>query len=235
MDCDDLSSDEEAVVSKVRDLMSALDRAKQYRARVTSIVDFVIVLLYAAVAGFALDLAITYLFYAYGIGSGTSLVPTLVVLIAIMAGMIGGAIAADRKVREVRVGQWEEDLREGFPGALKILTSLDWRVAVDDARIARLGSVLYGFLKIACYTFVFSVLLDVGIAISRVFLFWGSGPIPSLAIDAFGFALAFAFIVVAAASAGDMERRFHESSTLDSLVWELRWFYTDFARSEFKA
>lgn len=225
-----MTIEEESVVAKVRELMSTLDRARQYRAIAASLVDFLLVLLSSVVVAALMYLTITYLLYAYGLDFGTSLIPSFLslgALLVVIAGLLGGLLIADRRVKRVKVGQWEEDLKEGFPGAFKILTNFDWNSAIYEVQTAKLGFILYGVLKVVGYTLVLSILLSAGV------LGLASGIVHFAYTPAFVPVLSF--IIVIAASSADLKRRFAESFSLDSLLWELRWFYTGFARSEFEA
>ncbi len=225
-----MTPDEEAVVTKVRDLMTTLDRVKQYRAIASSLTDFVLVFLSTLAVALSFYLFIDYLQFAFGIGYGYSLWPSVLSLAAaslVLAGLFGGILVADRKVKRVKAKEWEPDLKEGFPGAVKILTSFDWNAAIFDVQTAKLGFLMYGALKVVGYTVALSVLLSIG------FLALGNG-ILHLALSPV-FSVAVSLILVLAAESGDLKRRYHESYSMDSLIWELRWFYSGFARSEFKA
>ena len=228
-----MTTEEELVVSKTRDLMRAIDRARRYRLRVAAAVNLTTTILAVGVVCLGLYLLLAYMYYAYGFGPGSGSATILGVLVLAAVGIAWGVVRAEKKVRMARGGDWQADLEEGFPGALKLLTGLDWVSAVNDTRIARVGSVLYGFMRIVAIALLLSVLIaiaavatDLLLALNLYFktLLWPYWFIPAVAL-----------VLAAAASEGDMKRRFRESSALDSLVWELRVFSTGLARSEFTA
>jgi hypothetical protein len=234
-----LTSEEELVVSEVRDLMTTLDRVKRSKARVAAAADFTVIILVVVAIAAGLYLAYLYLLYSYGIfipggelqpGESSSFIPyalAMAAFVVAVAGIIGGTVAARRRLKGVVAGAWENDLKEGFPGAVKIMTTLDWSAAEDDIQAAKLGTVLYALAKVAGYTLGLSAMLYIGFwFVGRVFVSFGNEG---------GFALLLSFVLVLAASAGDLERKIHESFDLDALLWEQRWLYADYSRSEFKA
>jgi hypothetical protein len=234
-----LTSEEELVVSEVRDLMTTLDRVKRSKAMVAAAADFTIIILIVLAVAAGLYLTYLYLLYDYGIyipgselppGESGSYIPYALAFAALFVaavGILGGTAVARRKLKRVVVGAWENDLKEGFPGAVKIMTTLDWNAAADDIQAAKLGTVLYALAKVAGYTLGLSAVLYA--------VLWFFGKVFVSVGNAAGFALPLSFVLVLAASAGDLERRIHESFDLDSLLWEQRWLYADYSRSEFKA
>ncbi len=189
-------TDEESVVSKTRDLMTAIDMARRYRTRSASLVDFAIALLAIAVVCTALYICFTCLLYAYGFGPGVNSTVTLGVLAVAAGGVVAGMAVSEMKVKGVRGGAWQADLDEGFPGALKTLTNLDWAAAIGDVRVARAGRIVDGFMRIVAYTLLLSVLLGSAVVAADV------PAIHQLILRPYWFVPAVALVLVVAASWG---------------------------------
>ena len=73
----------------------------------------------------------------------------------------------------MKTGEWKSALNEteGMPGALKLLSTLGWDTIFRDIQIAKIGFLIYGFLKIAGYWLFTFFLLEV---LNVIILFRGS-------------------------------------------------------------
>jgi hypothetical protein len=126
-------------------------------------------------------------------------------------------------------GEWKKDLKgdQGVPGALKILSDLDWQSTFKDIQVSKLGFTLYGFLKVIGYWLLFSALI---FAVFGLFVSNEINIPPSL--DYYAYFSIVVFVIVLAWSWGDLSRRFNQAWSLDTLLWELRWFDSEFRRAE---
>jgi hypothetical protein len=236
-------SEEALVVGKVEELMAALDQVKRYRALTRLLVDFLVIILVSVVVMFFWELAVNlykigtgyYCFYGppmvytctASLATGSHLVQTLagVSLLAPTAALLGGVYWVDRKLKSVEVGEWKESLREGFPGAVKLLQEMKWDSILDDIRASKIGYTVYFLVKVIGYwVFAFIVLFFpyvLGISFLHVEL--------NLYILAF---LSLGLVLVL--SRNDLQKKYNQVLALDSLMFELRWFSDGFKSAKFE-
>jgi hypothetical protein len=143
-----------------------------------------------------------------------------------IAGLILGTLTVDHRVKRVKTGEWKVALNEteGMPGALKLLSTLSWDTIFRDIQIAKIGFLIYGFLKIIGYWLFTFFLLEV---LNVLFL---SGIVHMLVNSIYLGVLAL--VIVLAGSWSDLKFRFRQSWSLESLLWELRWFDNEFRRAQ---
>ncbi len=242
-----MTADEARVTAKVEELMSALDQVKKYRALSRLIVDFGIIGL-ASIA-LLLSLELTADFYRltsgfpcfYGApglftctsGLAVSAAPPLLQLLAGIsvilipaAGLLLGIIWVDRKLKSFRGGAWKDSLKEGFPGALKIIEGLDWDSVFDDMRLSKIGYAVYFAIKVVGYWLLAFITLFFPYA---------------LGLSAFHTDINFyilglvSLVLVLVLTRRDLHRRYSQVVSLDTLMWELRWFSNEFRSTEFEA
>jgi hypothetical protein len=216
---------EDALSSKMHEFMTILDQVKKYRAIVASMTDFALIMMTTGVATVFLLVTITLrvVFDKYLFNIGMMLFLAIVVFIV---GIAFALLSIIRKVNSVTVGEWKNTLNEGTPGAIKLLREINWENVFSDIRLAKLGYSVYGAVKIFAYwlatTAVLSFLngfLEGIFHVNIVFI------ITAL----------FSLVLVLFFSRKDLRKRYSQVGRLDSLLWELRWFDSEFRRANFQA
>ena len=239
-------SDEAQVVTKVEQLMRALDQVKRYRALSSLMDDFLIIMLVSVAALLTWEFGVDFYklggsvfgcYYAttgaYTCTAFAGLGSPLLQLFAGLAllqnpaiGLLVGIFWVDRKLKAVKVGEWKALLDQGFPGALKLLQELKWDVVLEDIRASKIGYSVYFAVKVVGYWILAYVVL---------FLPYGFG-LSALHLDTNPYALALlSFVLVLAISGGDLQRKYRQVVSLDNLMWELRWFSSGFKSANFEA
>ena len=113
---------EDDLSSKMHDFMTVLDQVKKYRAILSSLPDFAIILAATFVAVMFVYI-FTYLSFVFNLNSP---IPLTFLLIGLpILGVVFGVFWVNPKVRSVKVGQWRTTLGEGAPGAITILQQLN--------------------------------------------------------------------------------------------------------------
>jgi hypothetical protein len=211
------------------EFMTALDQVKKYRELASAMADFAVIVVASVAALEAVNIIINLLdvFYGYSfIYPGTSVVLPFYSVIVLFFGVIIGVFWVQRKLSSVKMKQWESTLNEGTPGALKLLQETKWEKIFSDIWFAKLGFVLYGAVKIMAYWML-------------AFFFFGilSGVIGNtlhLSFDPISLTV-IPLVFVLVLSMKDLRDRYELVGRLDSLLWELRWFDSEFRRADFKA
>ena len=230
---------EQDVPSKVAELMSTLDQVKRYKELARSLVDFALIMLASVIAILFVYIG-TDLYQAQagplpssiitpGVGGIVlSDVQGFSAFVIFAAGLIIGLFWVDRRVRRTKVGEWKSKQGEGTLGAMKILSELDWPTVFQDIRYSKLGFVLFSILKIVVYWILGDILIFLGTAI---FL-----DDPLHIQLSFDYIAIISLILVLVLNRKDLQRRYNQSWALDSLLWELRWFDSEFrGKAEFGA
>jgi len=212
--------------------MTSLDQVKKYKALASGAVDFVAIMLLSVIAAtfvfIGQDLYETYVNYnPNNLGSPSFLIAAIV----FAAGLIAGLLWVDRKVGTASKSTdepWKDQIeKEGTAGAIGILSKLDWSEIFDGIRYSKLGFVMYGIVKIIGYwilAFILLLFLD-GFILDDFLHELVSLPIIALV----------SLLLVLILSMRDLQKRYNQSWALDSLLWELRWFESEFRRAEFVA
>jgi hypothetical protein len=148
----------------------------------------------------------------------------LIQLSFLVGGVVVGILWVDRRVRRTKVGEWKDTLNEGVPGALKLLTNIDWDSLLGTVSLARVAYLFYSVIKVAAYFLMTWFLL------SFVFFFSGvSAPLWS-SYDSIPF---LSLIIVLIFTRKSLAEGFRKLRSLDLLFWDLRWFSSEFKRAEF--
>jgi hypothetical protein len=223
--------EEKDLSAKVTEVMSSLDEVKKYKALAKSVGDFALVLISSVVAALFVYIGFG-LFQASGgqIPQGVVLsgVESLISLFIVGGAFIFGILWVERITRRVKVGEWKKEIEQNSTlGALKILAGLDWPGVFQDIRYSKIGFVFYSLLEVVGYwilTFIVLFLISV-FGLSALHL------VPN------GVYLAILSLIIAVAvSRKDLQRRYNQSWALDTLLWELRWFDSEFrGKAEFGA
>ena len=223
---------EEAVVSRVGDLMATLDDLKRYRELANAMVDFAGIIVASLIAVVALLIFQN----AYTIASGpafgselltlspVSTVVTLAAILALVFGIVAGAYRVNARVKSTRVGEWRETLKEGTPGAVKLLEETDWDSTLRMISLSRPAYLFYALIKTAAYSALVSFVLFFVGDLSGFLTILQTGPVYILLIS---------ITVVLLLSWRGLALGFRRMQSLDFLYWDLRVFSTEFKRAEF--
>lgn len=226
-------SDENAVVERVGDLMKTLDDVRRYREIAYAMVDFlgivlaltiVVILiyffqgLYDVTAGFPLTGTVL----LFGIPTSTLL--SLIVVIIELGGVLGGVLWVSRRVDGIKKGEWTKTLDEGVPGAVKLLSEMDWEEQLSVVSTARIAYLFYAVIKTAAYSFlVYWVLLVIPGLLGLWFIVPSGGY----------FLIPFSIVLVLIVTKKSLQNGFARLRSLSLLFWDLRGFYSDFKSTEF--
>jgi hypothetical protein len=237
-------SEEVQVVAKVEELMKALDQVKRYRALSRLMVDFAAIMLVSVVLLLSWELALNfykletgfYCYYStlglYTCTASSSMGPPFVALFAGLsllvipaAGLLTGIFWVDRKLKSVKVEEWKESLKDGFPGAVKLLQELKWDSILEDIRVSKIGYSVYFAVKVVGYWLLAFIIL----------LFPYEFGMSALHLDVNIYIPALlSFVLVLVLSRGDLLKRYEQVVSLDNLMWELRWFSSGFKSAKFE-
>lgn len=238
-------SGEAQVVAKVEELMKALDQVKRYRALSKLMVDFAAIMLVSVVLLLSWELAVNFYrlatsFYCYYPGPGSytctpstatgspflQLFAGLSLLVIPAGGLLIGIYWVDRKLKVVKVEEWKEALKEGFPGAVKLLQELKWDTILEDIRMSKIGYSIYFIVKVVGY-WLFALII--------IFFPYALG-ISALHLEVNLYIPAFlSLVLVLVMSRNDLQRKYQQVVSLDNLMWELRWFSSGFKSAKFEA
>ena len=238
-------SGEAQVVAKVEELMKALDQVKRYRALSRLMVDFAAIMLATAVVLLSWELAVNFyrlasgyfcyysvpLLYTCTPSSATGplvlqLLAGLSSLVIPAGGLLIGIFWVDKKLKQVRVEDWKESIKEGFPGAVKLLQDLKWDSILEDIRMSKIGYSIYFAVKVVGYWLFATILLSFPYALG----------ISALHLEINLYIPAFlSLVLVLVLSRGDLQRKYQQVVSLDNLMWELRWFSSGFKSAKFEA
>ena len=223
------------VVTKVGDLMKALDEVNKYRELALALVDFAGIFVISLIAAFVwFDVQALYgIYFGFLQSSGvsffgpvipstgpTSIVPFFIVL----AGFLGGILWVSKRVEKTKTGEWEKSLEEGAPGAIKLLGEMDWESQLSSVSLARVSFLLYATIKVVAYFLLISFFL----VFAEIFV----AGLVGLAFNT-TFVLLTALILALIINRRGFENAFQRLRTLDLLFWDLRGFYSEFKRAEF--
>lgn len=240
------------IVEKIEELMLSLDQVKKYRELARLVIDFAIIVLCSVALMLAIELFANYYrvgsaFYCYfqnplaftcnqemytngyrllgfnGISNPTVMLVGLLTLITIPVGVIVGIVWVNHKFKKFSGGAWKNSLTEGIPGALKLIQELDWNSVFEDIRISKIGYALYLIVKIIGYW----VLAFVALILPYYLLAYAA----HLEIN-FYILLLVSLALVLVRTRKDLQNRFKQVASLDTLLFELRWFESEFRRAE---
>ncbi|MFI5419532.1 MAG: hypothetical protein ACHQ1H_01050 [Nitrososphaerales archaeon] len=215
--------------SQISELMTTLDQVKKYKEFARSMGDFTLIILSTIVA-----ILFVYIgFDVYKVLGGQipaniilSGVEGIIAVVIFGAGFIIATIWVERRVNRVKVGEWKKVIeKDGTAGTMRIVSSLDWPSVFQDIRYSKLGFFFYSALKIVSYWILVSIILLLITGVGLSFLH-------------FNINLAYMEIVslllTIALNLKDLQKRYNQAWALDSLLWELRWFDSEFrGKAEF--
>jgi hypothetical protein len=217
---------EQSLVSKLEEFMTVLDQVKKYKKLLASLTDFAIIIALTIVAVLFVNISskLALVFVTYTNPSWIPLDNSIEILL-VLTGIIGGVYLINKRIKSVKTGQWRTRLNEGAPGAIKLLQELEWDDVFSDIRYAKLGFWLYGILRVAAFWLLAFV--------SFSFVSGFVGYRIHVNVDNVVVGL-FCLILVLALNKKDFSKRYDQVGRLDSLLWELRWFDSEFRRADFK-
>ncbi len=207
------------------EFMTKLDQVKKYRAIVASMTDFVLIIFASIVTALSLYIFMRLLLVFIG-HNLLSTIGSILFLLIVPVGIFTGVFWVRRRVESVNVGQWKDTLSEGAPGAIKLLQELQWNAIFSDIRSAKLGFFLYGISKVLAY---WSLAVVSMVVFSELV-----GFVLHMNIDLVTILL-FSLVVVLLLSRNDLGKRYEQMGRLDWLLWELRWFESEFRGANFEA
>ncbi len=229
---------EQIVVSKVEELMRSLDQVKKYKALSHLMVDFLFIVLSSVAALLAFELAVNFLhlsgaFQGYFEGLTTLTTRSLTStsqnnLFAILVpglGVLAGVAWVDYKLKKVEVNTWKSTMQEGFPGALKLLQDLDWNAVLQDIRTSKIVYVLYAVAKVMGNWILAAIILIIPLGFGLSFIH------ATLNMYLFAF---LSLILALVLTRKDLQKKYQQITSLDALLWELRWFNSEFKTAEFQ-
>lgn len=218
---------EETVVTKVAELLETLDQVKKYNALYSSLKIFALIVVSSIVAFLAVGASIGFLDLVATLERPQILLYALLLLLIPISGVGVGVFYIRKKINSVKSGEWKEELSNGFPSALKILTELNWDKTFDEISFGRVGYAIYTLLKVAAYWVI--TFFTVGLLGNFVgFLLFHKVAVLSSPILAL-----LTLLVVYLLLRKDFSRRYHQIRALDKLLWELRWFSVELRSAEF--
>ena len=217
---------EQRLVSKLEEFMQVLDQVKKYRKLLASLMDFAIIIALTIVAVLFINIS-SKLALVFVTNTNPSWIPldNSIEILLVLTGIIGGVYLINRRIKSVKTGQWRTTLDEGAPGAIRLLQELKWDDVFSDIRYAKLGFWLYGILRIVAFwllaVFAFS------------FVYGFVGYLIPVTINNVVIGL-ICLVLVLALNKNDLSKRYDQVGRLDALLWELRWFDSEFRRADFK-
>jgi hypothetical protein len=217
---------EETVVAKVAELMETLDQVKKYNALTSSLKKFALIVISTIIIFLAVGGSIGFLNLVATIDSPQFFLMSLLLLLIPISGVSIGVYFIRKKVNSIRSGEWNEELSNGFPSALKILTELDWDETFDEISSGRVGYTLYSILKVLAYLIIMTFVVGL-IANIVAFTLLHQGLIGP------PFSGLIAILLVYLLLRKDFSRRYSQIRALDNLLWELRWFSVELRRADF--
>jgi hypothetical protein len=219
---------EESVVSKVEELMETLDAIKRYNALARSLKKFALFIISSMTVFVVLAGVFRFLDLRFGLDKPILLLIAILMFLIPVTGVLGGVLFVRRRVNSVPVGEWREELSQGFPSALKMMMGLDWEKTLDEISMGKISYALYALLKTTGYWLVTFFALN--FLVNTIILLILQRP------EIFGAVLsgAFAFLIVLLTLGNDLLARYKELIALDMLLIELRWFSFEFRRADFE-
>jgi hypothetical protein len=211
---------------KMSEFMTALDQVKKYHEIVASMIDFTMIILGTIVAALSFNILLR-LRSLYIVGDyGQNIVAYFLFFAIFPAGAILAVWWVRRRVKAVKTGEWKTTLNEGAAGALKLIQDIKWENIFSSIRYAKVGFFIYEIAKI---------LVHWGIAVIVLFaLNWGLEFFVHITMD-LSVMLALGLSGVIFLNRNDIRKRYEQIGRLDWLLWELRWFESEFRGANFEA
>lgn len=155
----------EPAIEKMRELMLTIDSLNRFGNLRRKFPALLLITLCSILVSFVIFALVEVYDFSTVTWLGNVMISNLYVdgwLIASVA-WLGGVIAVytvmDRAYRSPREVDWEEDLKEGPIGIIKIMSKHDWDKILLDLRYAKQGFILVSILQLFLYFFIIIILL----------------------------------------------------------------------------
>lgn len=208
------------------DFMTALDQVKKYKTIVSTMTDFILIIVGFIFIALSFYIVTRLSLIFFGFNYLLSTFGAILFTLLFPAGIFIAIYWVRRKIKSVKVGQWKNTLKEGAPGVIKLIEELEWENIFSDIRSAKLGFFLYGVFRILAYWSLAVVSLWIVSAIV--------GFVFHMNIDLITILLS-SLAVVLILNRSDLGKRYRQIGRLDWLLWELRWFESEFRGADFEA
>ena len=217
---------EDTLSSKMSEFMTSLDQLKKYREILTSMTDFTIIILgtISTALSFNIVMRLSNLFIVAD--HGQNIAAYFLFFAIFPAGIAVAVWRVRQRVKSVKTREWTTTLNGGASGALKLIQELEWSSIFGSIRYAKLGFLIYGITKVLVYW---------GVVLAALYgLNWGLTWLIHFSMDLVTL-VALALVVVVVLSRNDLRKRYEQIGRLDWLMWELRWFESEFRGANFEA
>jgi hypothetical protein len=217
---------EDNLSSKMSEFMTSLDQLKEYREILMSMTDFTIIILGTIITALSFNIVMRLSNLFIVADHGQNIVAYFLFFAIFPAGIAVAVFRVRQRVNSVKTREWVTTLNEGASGALKLIQELEWDSIFGSIRYAKLGFFIYGITKVIVYW---------GVAIAALYVLnWGLIWIVHFNIE-FVILVVLALVVVVVLNRNDLRRRYEQIGRLDWLMWELRWFESEFRGADFEA
>jgi hypothetical protein len=218
---------EQNIVEKVAELMEVLDQVKKYKAVTSSLKKFALVVISSFVVFLVVGGSIGFLNLVATLDRPQIFLASILLLVIPISGISLGVFIIRKRATSIKTGDWKEELSNGFPSALKILTELDWDKTFDEISSGRVSYAIYSVLKVVAYWIITLFALGLLVNLVTFIVLHQAGLLgePILGL--------ISLLVVYLLLRKDLSRSYNQIRALDNLLWELRWFSVELRRAEF--
>jgi len=217
---------EENIVAKVAELMETLDQVKKYGVLARYFKKFSLIVVGSILICITVNILLPFSGLLGEFDEFQRFFLTFPLVLIPITGVVVGILFVRRKIDAVKTGEWKDELSQGFPSALKILSEIDWDASFEVVSSGGLGYAMYSLVKGAAYWII--TFFTLGFAFNLITY------IVLHRIGALGYAsFHFSFLITFMYLGKDLSRRFNEIRAIDKLHWELRRFSYEFRSAEF--
>ncbi|MEM2999844.1 MAG: hypothetical protein QXV09_04110 [Candidatus Bathyarchaeia archaeon] len=217
---------EESVVAKVAELMETLDKIKKYGVLARHLKMFTSIVVSSIIICIVVYNLVAYSSFLITFNEFQRFFVTFPIVLIPAVGVAIGILLVRSKVNAVKTGEWKDELSQGFPSALKILSEIDLDETFDVVSSGRLGYVMYGLVKGAAYGFISFFILGF---VFNFITYIALHRLGALGYASFHCALLITFLYLRK----DLSRRFNEIRAIDRLYWELQRFSHELRSTNF--
>jgi hypothetical protein len=209
------NADEESVVAKVTELMETLDEVEKFETVDKNFKKFALIVVSSIVILLVVSTLLPFSRLLAPFDPSQRFLLNFLPVIIPVTGVSIGILFIRSKIAAVKSGEWKDELKHGFPSALKILSEMKWESSLETVSSSGLGYAMYGLVKGAAYWIITYFVLGLTfnlttyILIHQVAVLGGASVWISLLI-------AIGYLKI------ELTRRFNEIRAIDKLFWELR-------------
>jgi hypothetical protein len=215
--------------AKMEEFMTTLDEVKKYKETALALADFILIVALAVVVLLAFNISLRFVsLFWFDVNPYLGGFDASINLVILLVGVAYGIRRAQERMARLPKKQWKGTIDEGAPGAIRLLQELNWESIFREIGYAKIGFVVYGIIKIVAYWILAAFIL---VLVGDFFSFIVHVPADALMITLPILALA----VVVYLDRNDLRKRYDQVWNLDLLLWELRWFDSEFRRADFEA